>query len=96
MLLQGLLIKSNMHDQPQDKEVNFENNGAGRQEVPRPRVMGKEKLNRTVMADIGNLMEDTIPIQQNLLKTHNGTCKPFRTKQMTANPSEHPENKVCT
>ena len=62
-----------MHDQPQDNEVNFENNGAGRQEVPRPRVMGKEKLNRTVMADIGNLMEDTIPIQQNLLKTHNGT-----------------------
>ena len=63
-------------------DINNEGNIAERQKVSRPKVLGKEKLNRTVMADIGNSMTNTR--QQTLLKTHNGSCKPFQTKKMIA------------
>ena len=62
--------------------------------------LGKEKLNRTVMADIGNSMANTK--QETLLKTHNGSCKPFQTKQMMAKSSanqkapESTEKQVCS
>ena len=36
-------------------DINNEENIAGKKKVPRPKVLGKEKLNRTVMADIGNM-----------------------------------------
>ena len=83
-----------------NRDINNEENIAGRQKVPRPKVLGKEKLNRTVMADIGNSMANTR--QQTLLKTHNGSCKPFQTKQMMAKSSANqkapksPGKQVCS
>ena len=81
-------------------DINNEENIAGKQKAPRPKVLGKERLNRTVMTDIGNSMANTR--QQTLLKTHNGSCKPFQTKQMMAKSSEYqkapqsPEKQVCS